>query len=188
MDQRKRLAKLLSRTDYWSNQSVFNEAEKIYRNMVTGRMQNIKRDRTGETYGDFTIIEPTSEPREWLARCKCGSERTVKNQNMSKLRRCKKCAAKLRVQPKTRIVKKKDKFTERQNWMAPKRPKLKLDVLYELNYSQCNFPCVGKLINEYGKSASFEVVEYHDSDKAVLRMLGYRISVKKKEAIELCRA
>lgn len=183
MDKKKRLAELLSRTDYWTNQLIYDEAEKIYRSMVAGEMQNIIRDRAGETYGDFTIIEPTSEPREWLARCKCGSERTVKNQNMSKLRRCKKCAAKLRIQPKTRAVKKKDKFTERQNWMAPKRPKLKLDTLYELNYSQCNFPCAGKLINEYGNSASFEVVEYHDSDRPVLRMLGYRIAVKKNAAV-----
>lgn len=186
MNQKRRLAELLSRSDYWSNQSVYNEAEKIYRKMVANRMFNKKRDRTGEVYGDFTIIEPTNEPREWLARCKCGSERAVKNQNMTKLTRCKKCAAKLRTKPKTRAVK-KDKFTDRQNWMAPKRPRLKLDVLYELNYSQCNYPCVGKLINEYAKSASFEVVEYHESDKTVLRMLGYRIAVKKKETVELCR-
>jgi hypothetical protein len=189
MDQRKRLAELLSRTDYWTNERVFNEAEKIYKNMVAKKMQNKKRDRTGEKYGEFTIIRPGEIDKEWVARCACGKERLVKNQNMSKLTHCKSCAAKLRMQKRTKKPKKpkKDKFTERQNWMAPKRPKFKLDVLYELNYSQCNFPCVGKLINEYGKSASFEVVEYHDSDKAVLRMLGYRISVKKKAALELCR-
>lgn len=185
MDQKKRLADLLSRKDYWTNQSVFDEAEKLYRNMVARKMHNKKRDRTGETYGDFTIIEPTSEPREWVARCKCGSERAVKNQNMTKLTRCKKCAAKLRVQPKTKATKKKDKFTERQNWMAPKRPKLKLDILYQLSYCQCKFPCVGKLINEYGKSASFEVVDCHAADKSVIRMLGYRIAVKKKDVVEM---
>lgn len=182
LDKKKRLAELLSRTDYWTNERVFNEAEKIYKSMVAKKMENKKRDRTGEKYGEFTIIRPGEIDKEWVARCACGKERLVKNQNMSKLTHCNSCAAKLRMQKRAEKPKKpkKDKFSERQNWMAPKRPKLKLDVLYELNYSQCSFPCVGKLINEYGKSASFEVVEYHDSDKAVLRMLGYRISVKKK--------
>ncbi|MGO3792689.1 MAG: hypothetical protein ACTJG1_14660 [Enterococcus gilvus] len=145
--------------------------------------KNKKRDRTGEIYGDYTIVRPAENDREWIARCSCGRERIVKNDNIWKLKRCKSCAAKLRTKNKKP---KKDKFTEMQNWMRPKRPKFKYDVLYELDCPQCTYPCKGTLVNEYRNTASFEVVECNEHDRMLIRNLGNRVSVRKKDVTELC--
>lgn len=187
LDQKKRLAELLSRTDYWTNERVFNEAEKIYKSMVAKKMQNKKRDRTGEKYGEFTIIRPGEIDKEWVARCACGKERLVKNQNMSKLTHCKSCAAKLRMARRANEPRKpkKDKFTDRQDWVVTKKPKLLPEQRYQLDYSKCSYPCVGKLIKEYGKSASFEVLECDDHDGDILRNLGCRISLGKERVVPL---
>lgn len=185
MNQRKRLAKLLSRTDYWTNQAVFDEAEKLYQKLVTGKMENAKRDRTGEKYCDYEIVGPADVSQKWIARCKCGYERIVQNRNMHKLKRCKKCAAKLRNMPTGGTTKKKDKFTDMQNWMAPKKPMFELDKLYRFNYYQCAFPCTGRLINEYRKTATFEIVECDPKDDSLIRNLGHRVVVKKQDAVEV---
>ncbi|MDT2771581.1 hypothetical protein P7H46_12200 [Enterococcus pseudoavium] len=145
--------------------------------------QNKKRDRTGEKYGQYMIICPTEKDGEWIARCSCGRERIVKNDNIWKLNRCKSCAAKLRMKKQKP---KKDKFTEMQNWMRPKRPKFKYDVLYELDYYQCTHSCKGTLINEYRNTASFEVVECNSIDEKVVAKLNRRVNLKKKDVYDLC--
>ncbi|MDT2676606.1 hypothetical protein P7D92_06400 [Enterococcus dongliensis] len=146
--------------------------------------KNKKRDRTGEIYGDYTIVRPEENDREWIARCSCGRERIVKNDNIWKLKRCKSCAAKLRMKKQKP---KKDKFTEMKNWMRPKRPKFKYDVLYELDCPQCTYPCKGTLINEYRNTASFEVVECNSIDEKVVAKLNRRVNLKKKDVYDLCQ-
>lgn len=145
--------------------------------------QNKKRDRSGETYGQYTIIGPTGKDKEWIARCSCGRERTVKNDNIWKLNSCKSCAAKLRI-AKQKDQPKKDKFRQMQSWMSPKKPLFKLGIIYKLNYPSCKHPCFGTLINEYGKSASFEIIDCHVEDKAVLSSLNNKISLRKKLIVE----
>ncbi|MDT2738298.1 hypothetical protein P7H00_14425 [Enterococcus pseudoavium] len=144
--------------------------------------KNKKRDRTGEIYGDYTIVRPAENDREWIARCSCGRERIVKNDNIWKLKRCKSCAAKLRTKNKKP---KKDKFAEMQNWMRPKRPKFETDVFYKIDDDRFHEPLVGKLINEYRHTAAFEIVNYHESDKAALREQNFRILVAKKKATKM---
>lgn len=144
--------------------------------------KNKKRDRTGEIYGDYTIVRPAENDREWIARCSCGRERIVKNDNIWKLKRCKSCAAKLRTKNKKP---KKDKFTEMQNWMSPKRSKFKTDAFYKIDDDRFHEPLVGKLINEYRHTAAFEIVNYHESDKAALREQNFRILVAKKKVTQM---
>ena len=146
-------------------------------------VKNKKRDRTGEQYGEFEIIGPTENDSEWIARCSCGKERVVKNKNMSKLTHCNSCAAKLRTKNKKP---KKDKFAEMQNWMRPKRPKFKYDVLYELDCPQCVYSCEGKLVNEYRNTASFEIVKCNSIDEKVVAKLNRRVNLKKKDVYDLC--
>lgn len=148
--------------------------------------QNKKRDRTGEKYGQYMIIGPTEKDGEWIARCSCGRERIVKNDNIWKLKRCKSCAAKLRI-AKQKGRPKKDKFTEMQNWMRPKRPKFKYDVLYELDLPQCVYSCEGKLVNEYSNAASFEIVKCNSIDEKVVAKLNRRVNLKKKDVTALCQ-
>lgn len=149
--------------------------------------KNKKRDRTGEIYGDYTIVRPAENDREWLARCSCGKERIVKNKDMSSLTHCNSCAAKLRMAKRKGQPKKpkKDKFTEMQNWMSPKRPKFKTDAFYKIDDDRFHEPLVGKLINEYRHTAAFEIVNYHESDKAALREQNFRILVAKKKATKM---
>lgn len=146
--------------------------------------KNKKRDRTGEIYGDYTIVRPAENDREWIVRCSCGRERIVKNDNIWKLKRCKSCAAKLRTKNKKP---KKDKFTEMKNWMRPKRPKFKYDVLYELDCPQCVYSCEGKLVNEYRNTASFEIVKCNSIDEKVVAKLNRRVNLKKKDVYDLCQ-
>lgn len=144
--------------------------------------KNKKRDRTGEIYGDYTIVRPAESDREWIARCSCGRERIVKNDNIWKLKRCKSCAAKLRTKNKKP---KKDKFTEMQNWMSPKMSKFKTDFFYTIEDDRFHELVVGKLINEYRHTAAFEIINYHESDKATLREQNFRILVAKKKATKM---
>lgn len=141
-----------------------------------------RRDRTGEVYGQYTIIRPTENEREWIARCSCGRERTVKNDNIGKLNRCKSCAAKLRV---SNNRPNKDKFTEMQNWMSPKRIKFTHEAFYKIEDSWLNQPVVGKLINEYRNTASFEIINWHESDKKTLKEKNFRVAVKKRNVVEM---
>ncbi|MDT2532102.1 hypothetical protein [Enterococcus raffinosus] len=90
---------------------------------------------------------------------------------------------KLNVKP----AKKVDKFTERQNWLKPKRAKFKLGLIYRLTNSNCAFPIFGKLINEYRNTASFEIVDFNEVDRQFLKESNYRLIIKKKDAVELCR-
>ena len=150
-------------------------------------VKNKKRDRTGEKYGEFKIIRPTGNDKEWLARCSCGKERIVQNKDMSSLTHCKSCAAKLRMEKRKGQSKKpkKDKFTEMQNWMSTKRPKFETDVFYRIEDDRFHEPVVGTLVNEYRHTAAFEIVNYHESDKQLLREKNYRISVAKKKATKM---
>lgn len=84
-------------------------------------------------------------------------------------------------------VKKIDKFTERQNWLKPKKAKFKPDLMYRLSNSDCAFPILGKLINEYRNTASFEIVDFNEVDRQFLKENNYRLIIKKKDAVELCR-
>lgn len=84
-------------------------------------------------------------------------------------------------------AKKVDKFTERQNWLKPKRPKFKLGLMYKLGCSDCAYPIFGKLINEYRNTASFEIVDFNEIDRQFLKENNYRLIIKKKDAVELCR-
>lgn len=90
---------------------------------------------------------------------------------------------KLDVKPAKKI----DKFTERQNWLKPKRAKLKPDLIYRLSNGDCAFPIFGKLINEYRNTASFEIVDFNEVDRQFLKENNYRLIIKKKDAVELCR-
>lgn len=65
-------------------------------------------------------------------------------------------------------AKKTDKFTEMKNWMRPKTPKFNQDLFYKIEDDRFYQPIVGKLINEYRNTASFEVINWHVSDKAAL--------------------
>lgn len=78
-----------------------------------------------------------------------------------------------------------DKFTERQNWMRPKRPKFNNDFYYKIEDDRFYQPVVGKLINEYRNTAAFEIVNWHEADKVALKELNFRISVKKKNVVEI---
>lgn len=146
-------------------------------------MQKTKRDRTGEKYGEYTIIGPTEKDKVWLARCSCGREIAVENGRMWKLTRCKSCAAKLRADDRRP---KKDKYTEMKNWMKPKRPKFEHEAFYKIEDRDRFYqPVVGKLINEYGKSASFEIINWHEVDEKTLKGLNYRINVSKKKVMKI---
>lgn len=143
--------------------------------------QHKKRDRTGEVYGQYTIIGPTENPREWIARCSCGRERAVKNDNIWKLNSCKSCAAKRRNEKP-----KKDKFTEMKNWMTPKRPKFNHESFYMIeDRNKFYQPVVGKLINEYANSASFEIINFQKVDEKELRKWNFRINVSKKKVTKM---
>lgn len=144
-------------------------------------VEHKKRDRAGEVYGQYTIIGPTENHREWLARCSCGRVRTVKNDNIWKLTSCKSCAAKKRNKKP-----KKDKFEEMKNWLKPKRPKFDSTAFYKIEdrdrfYQQI----VGKLINEYRNTASFEIINYHEVDSKELKKWNHRISVKKGKVTKI---
>lgn len=84
-------------------------------------------------------------------------------------------------------AKKVDKFTERQNWLKPKRTKLKLGLIYKLSNNNCAYPIFGKVINEYRNTASFEIVDFNEIDRQFLKENNYRLIIKKKDAVELCR-
>lgn len=84
-------------------------------------------------------------------------------------------------------IKKVDKFTERQNWLKPKRVKFKPGLMYRLSNSDCAYPIFGKLINEYRNTASFEIVDFNEIDRQFLKENNYRLIIKKKDAVELCR-
>lgn len=146
-------------------------------------VKNKKRDRTGEKYGEFTIIQATDNDKEWLARCSCGKERIVKNKDMSSLTHCNSCAARLRMAKRKGQPKKpkKDKFTEMQNWMSAKRPKFKTDMFYRIEDDRFHEPVVGKLVNEYQNTAVFEIINYHESDKQLLREKNYRFNFDKEK-------
>ncbi|MDT2738300.1 hypothetical protein P7H00_14435 [Enterococcus pseudoavium] len=150
-------------------------------------VKNKKRDRTGEKYGEFTIIQATDNDKEWLARCSCGKERIVKNKDMSSLTHCNSCAARIRAAKRKGQSKKpkKDKFTEMQNWMSPKMSKFKTDFFYTIEDDRFHELVVGKLINEYRHTAAFEIINYHESDKATLREQNFRILVAKKKATKM---
>lgn len=139
-------------------------------------MEYKKRDRTGETYFDWTVIGKGEEPRTWKMRCKCGREKTVKADRMHASRSCNSCSKKA-------TSKNLGKFLASVNDLAPRRPKLKHDVLYELEYYQCLFPVFGKLVNEYQNSACFEIVDCSINDRGIIRNLGKKIIVKKKNAV-----
>lgn len=146
-----------------------------------------RRDRTGEVYGNYTIIKPTGKDKEWIARCSCGKERKVMNSSMCKLTYCNSCAGKIRMQKKKASNKKpeKDKFQEMKNWMSPKRTKFTHDAFYKIDENWLNQPVVGKLINEYQNTASFEIINWHESDKKALKEKNFRIAIKKKNAVEI---
>lgn len=141
-------------------------------------MEYKKRDRTGETYFDWTVIGKGEEPRTWNMRCKCGREKTVKADRMHASRSCNSCSKKA-------TSKNLGKFLAAVNDLAPKRSILKPDEIYEFEYYQCLYPIFGKVVNEYQNTACFEVVDYNKSDRDLIRNLGNRVIVKKREAIEL---
>lgn len=85
-----------------------------------------------------------------------------------------------------RPVKKVDKFTERQNWLTPKRRKFRSDAFYQLRHDECQYPIFGKLINEYRNTACFGIMEFRSEDKPLLKSIGYRMIVKKKDVSEVC--
>lgn len=84
-------------------------------------------------------------------------------------------------------AKKVDKFTERQNWLTPKRRKFRLDGIYQLRHAECQYPIFGKLINEYRNTACFEIIELNTVDKPLLKSIGYRMVIKKKDVLEVCQ-
>lgn len=144
-------------------------------------MEYKKRDRTGETYGDWTVIKAGNQPLTWVVRCKCGRENTVSANHLSKLTCCRSCSGK-------RNNKKLGKFLETmENTLAPKKPQLKEGVLYKLDYSRCLYPAIGVLIQEYQNSASFKVIDCTINDRNLIRNLGGVINVGKSKVAELDR-
>lgn len=137
-----------------------------------------KRDRTGETYYDWTVIAQGKESRTWTMRCKCGREKTVKADRMHASRSCLSCSKKA-------TSKNLGKFLAAVNDLAPKRPKLESDVIYEFEYSRCLYPLFGKLVNEYQNTACFEIVDSHESDRDLIRNIGNRIVVRKQNVVKV---
>lgn len=142
-------------------------------------MEYKKRDRTGETYFDWTVVGPGKESKTWVMKCKCGREKTVPATRMNASKTCKSCSAKAK-------NKNLGKFLASVNDLAPRKPKIKPDTLYEFEYYQCLYPVFGRLVSEYQKAACFEIVDCHKSDKSLLRNLGNRVVVTKKEVTEIC--
>lgn len=137
-----------------------------------------KRDRIGETYYDWTVISQGTESRTWTMRCKCGREKTVKSDRMHASRSCLSCSKKA-------TSKNLGKFLAAVNDLAPKRPKLESDVIYELEYSRCLYPLFGKVVNEYQNTACFEIVDCHESDRDLIRNIGNRIVVNKRKVVKI---
>lgn len=77
------------------------------------------------------------------------------------------------------------KFLASNNTLTPRRPQLNTNKYYKLDYEKCIYSIVGKLINEYKHTACFEIVNWHEADGAILRNLGYRVIVRKCEAMEI---
>lgn len=141
-------------------------------------MEYKKRDRTGEIYFDWTVIGEGKENRTWIMRCKCGREKTVKADRMHASRSCLSCSKKA-------TSKNLGKFLSSVNNLVPRRPTLKFNVIYQIEYYKCLYPVFGRLVNEYQNSASFEVVECNKNDQRVIKALGNRINVNKKYVVEV---
>lgn len=141
-------------------------------------MEYKKRDRIGEIYFDWTVIGQGTDNRTWIMRCKCGREKTVKADRMHASRSCISCSKKA-------TSKNLGKFLSSVNDLAPKHPTFKPDVVYELEYSRCLYPLYGKLVNEYQKTACFEIVDCNISDRDLIRNIGNRIVVRKEEVVKV---
>lgn len=141
-------------------------------------MEYKKRDRTGETYFDWTVVGPGEKTRTWVMRCKCGREKTVLTERMYASKSCKSCSKKA-------SSKNLGKFLESVNDLAPKRSLIKPDVIYEFEYYQCLYPLFGKLVNEYQNTACFEVVDCNESDRNMIRNLGRKVIVRKRDVVKL---
>lgn len=141
-------------------------------------MEYKKRDRTGETYFDWIVVGPGKESGTWVMRCKCGREKVAPTKTMFHSKSCKSCCKKAN-------NKNLGKFLASNNTLKPKRPQLKYDVIYEIDYSKCLYPIFGKLVSEYQNSACFEIVDCNTSDRKILVRLGNRINVSKKKVTEI---
>lgn len=145
-------------------------------------VKNKKQDRTGEKFHDWTVIGREEGSNKWIMRCKCGQTKTVLASRMHVSKSCKSCSKNKNGKSEEKF---KDKFTERQKWMNPKQPKFDTEKYYRISDDRFHQPIVGKLINEYRYTATFEIVNYHESDKALLRELNFRIAVIKRVVDEM---
>lgn len=141
-------------------------------------MEYKRRDRTGEIYFDWTVIGEGKENRTWNIRCKCGREKTVKADRMYASRSCLSCSKKA-------TSKNLSKFLAAVNDLAPRNPKLDSEAIYEFEYYRCLYPLFGKLVNEYQKTACFEVVDCNKSDQDMIRNIGNRVVVRKQDVVKI---
>ncbi len=70
--------------------------------------------------------------------------------------------------------------------MKPKRAKFNHESFYMIeDRNRFYQPIVGKLINEYRHTATFEIINWNDVDKKTLKELNFRIVVKKKNVVKI---
>lgn len=131
------------------------------------------RDRVGETYGDYKVIAKGEEEGTWIIQCICGTKRVATAKSLSTRKNCG-CRNKQR-------LKQQSALTFAQNTLEPERRRLKHDALYEIRCNKFQRPVIGKLVHEYKKSASFEIVNCHEFDRTLARNLNKRINVRKKD-------
>ncbi|MGG5359371.1 hypothetical protein [Enterococcus sp. DIV0240a] len=138
----------------------------------------VKLDLTNQRFGRLTVIKETAERRRkcvvWECKCDCGktTHRTSVELKYHGIRSCGCLRGPKRNNLEAEIV--------------AKRRKLKTEKEYRFEYSKCKEPVIGRLVNEYQKTAAFEVLRTGcDADREALRQLNNRVVVSKKAVVAI---
>lgn len=156
-------------------------------------------DLANKRFGRLVAIRPTDERRGtsivWECMCDCGRTAYISAKLLrhTELKSCG-CYRKER----TKVMGKRNKVSEKSKSkkMKPsnnleaeivaKKRELDEQKEYRFEYSKCEKPVIGRLVNEYQKTAAFEVLRAGcDEDRAVLRQLNNRVLVSKKAVVAI---
>lgn len=131
------------------------------------------KDVTGQRHGKLVALRRLDVKKSgswlWECQCDCGRVRQLTTVEFADRKSCG-C-----------LSKKKNGPTIGKDIVKLRNKKFKENQLYQFSFFDCEMPIVGKLVQEYQKSACFEVVDTKCSqDKAVMQSYGNKVVVSKK--------